>query len=257
MPVNMECLHLSLVTLLMIVSAVCATCNIPTEVECASGVCVNSTNDCYSILYIKSERCSIIQEHVFSCDNGDCVWKEFVCDGVAQCPDDSDEKMCQTTKVARRSLCGRGMYTCSDGLCIPRTYLCDKVPDCADGGDEVGCSYENWISMLAPVIGVIFFTILCAAMCYKCGKCAGPGEAEGTNNTGANVLQSAQTLVTMDTVTNDPPPPYPGIPLPNGFREQAERETEEGLPKTSPPSSPDDDPPPPKYEEVVNMAFEP
>ncbi|XP_053401382.1 uncharacterized protein LOC123549404 isoform X2 [Mercenaria mercenaria] len=84
-----------------------------------------------------------------SCDKNDhecdgkCVKPAFICDGIRECEDGSDEK-CE---------CGLGTFNCTlYGECV-RSYLkCDGFEDCTDGSDEedcgsdISCNFEgpNW-----------------------------------------------------------------------------------------------------------------
>ena len=60
----------------------------------------------------------------------------MVCDGVADCPDRSDEDHC-----TKKRSCNETDFKCLDGLtCVPLTSRCDQKRDCADGSDEDKCS---------------------------------------------------------------------------------------------------------------------
>ncbi|XP_060807225.1 prolow-density lipoprotein receptor-related protein 1 [Amyelois transitella] len=112
----------------------------------------------------------------FQCDNQRCVHPSYICDGVSQCGDYSDEKDCDTftclstqwkcpgnasASVTARCVpqqarcngtaecadaaderdcpphsCPAMQFTCGDGTCIPQVWVCDADSDCADGSDE-------------------------------------------------------------------------------------------------------------------------
>lgn len=58
-----------------------------------------------------------------------CLPGSMRCDGIAQCPDLSDETSCPPK------------FQClTSGDCIPMELVCDGVPQCVDGSDELmGC----------------------------------------------------------------------------------------------------------------------
>ena len=58
-----------------------------------------------------------------------CIPETMKCDGIAQCPNLSDEEDC----------CLDG-HLCGDGACIPLWKLCNGEFDCIDGSDEISCS---------------------------------------------------------------------------------------------------------------------
>ncbi|KAL5275442.1 hypothetical protein ACFFRR_001360 [Megaselia abdita] len=55
-----------------------------------------------------------------------------LCDGVADCPDLSDERTCSFCSIDSM-YCGRGR------ACVPKTSRCDGKADCPDGADEKDC----------------------------------------------------------------------------------------------------------------------
>jgi hypothetical protein len=67
-----------------------------------------------------------VPEALFECDDGTPLPVAFVCDGLPQCQDGSDEQRC---------------FRClGDGRTIRGLLQCDGIPDCADASDESGCN---------------------------------------------------------------------------------------------------------------------
>ncbi|KAG7477685.1 hypothetical protein MATL_G00072180 [Megalops atlanticus] len=74
----------------------------------------------------------------FKCQNGRCALKLWRCDGDNDCGDNSDESYCPTKGPG--DTCAPEQFVClGDRTCIPASYQCDEEPDCADRSDEVGC----------------------------------------------------------------------------------------------------------------------
>ncbi|XP_053401388.1 uncharacterized protein LOC128557644 isoform X2 [Mercenaria mercenaria] len=68
-------------------------------------------------------------ENDLECD-GECVAPYFICDGIRQCEDGSDEK-CE---------CGWNTFNCTvSEECVTSSLQCDGFADCTDGSDEVNC----------------------------------------------------------------------------------------------------------------------
>eukprot|EP00729_Bicosta_minor_P014518 gene14518-33975_t len=84
----------------------------------------------------------------FKCtDSGTCVNKNYVCNGLPDCDDGSDETSaagCITTTPAPTldPSCAAGgeLFVCGDGKCKPIVYQCNSIRDCSDGSDEDGCT---------------------------------------------------------------------------------------------------------------------
>ncbi|XP_039283489.1 modular serine protease isoform X4 [Nilaparvata lugens] len=80
-------------------------------------------------------------EDEFECYDGQKIAKQAVCNGTAECSDETDESI---EKCALKQCEGK-MFRCSYGACIDSKLVCDKKNDCLDGSDEEGgiCSDDN------------------------------------------------------------------------------------------------------------------
>lgn len=80
----------------------------------------------------------------FSCENQRYILKGWLCDGVNDCGDNSDELNCT------RPTCLPTEFSCFNHKCVPKRFVCDGVNDCGDFSDERNCDKLNKTSGLYP-----------------------------------------------------------------------------------------------------------
>ncbi|XP_034113849.1 very low-density lipoprotein receptor-like isoform X3 [Drosophila albomicans] len=100
-------------------------------------------------LDISNSMPNYCEEKQFRCNSGECISVRFVCDGAADCKDQSDEQreQCKFPEAT----CPADQFRCGNGNCIPKLWRCDNENDCADGSDEApgtckikACSSEEF-----------------------------------------------------------------------------------------------------------------
>lgn len=76
----------------------------------------------------------------FQCNNGDCIWDSWVCDGETDCAAGEDEENCHGAD-GTGSTAGCAEFRClRSGGCVPYAAICNGRQDCADNSDEEGCA---------------------------------------------------------------------------------------------------------------------
>ncbi|XP_024120448.2 low-density lipoprotein receptor-related protein 2 [Oryzias melastigma] len=72
-------------------------------------------------------------DYQFQCANRLCVSQGWVCDGVDDCGDDSDEQLSLCLNITCEM---PTRFRCANGYCIYAGLLCNLMDDCGDGSDE-------------------------------------------------------------------------------------------------------------------------
>ncbi|KAK3853890.1 hypothetical protein Pcinc_039590 [Petrolisthes cinctipes] len=88
-------------------------------------------------------RCAVrvanCSQDQFECSSGFCIPYVYSCDGVAECPDssDEDEQYC----VIRE--CREGYFSCGNGQCVPQAAVCNRKANCPNFRDESDCECDE------------------------------------------------------------------------------------------------------------------
>lgn len=105
----------------------------------------NTTNNQTERPTSRPNRCTTNQ---ITCDNGECIHKDNMCNGIRDCADGSDE----TSEKCRSIYCPPTAFRCSYGACINGDLRCNGVVECVDGSDEDSrCSETGWPSPLPTI----------------------------------------------------------------------------------------------------------
>ncbi|XP_060879808.1 basement membrane-specific heparan sulfate proteoglycan core protein isoform X7 [Metopolophium dirhodum] len=70
-----------------------------------------------------------------------CLPAESRCNGTAECPDGTDEQMCQ--RLVELNVCGDDEFQCDGITCIPNSKKCNGLSECLDRTDELNCPPTN------------------------------------------------------------------------------------------------------------------
>ena len=74
---------------------------------------------------------------IYTETNSECIWEGFVCNGVKDCKDETDEGAIAGCDYAAANYCPDDKFLCiEDGSCIDASKRCDGNLDCPSGWDE-------------------------------------------------------------------------------------------------------------------------
>ncbi|XP_072282815.1 basement membrane-specific heparan sulfate proteoglycan core protein, partial [Pyxicephalus adspersus] len=99
------------------------------------------------------------------CPNGQCIPRDYLCDGERDCKDGSDELNCGTP-----SPCEPNEFKCRNGRCALKLWRCDGDDDCGDNSDEINCPTKGPSDMCAPEQFVCVQSRICIPASYQCDE---------------------------------------------------------------------------------------
>ncbi|XP_077312090.1 basement membrane-specific heparan sulfate proteoglycan core protein isoform X8 [Lithobates pipiens] len=99
------------------------------------------------------------------CPNGQCIPREYLCDGERDCRDGSDELNCGTP-----SPCEPNEFKCKNGRCALKLWRCDGDDDCGDNSDEINCPTKGPSDMCAPEQFICVQSRNCIPASYQCDE---------------------------------------------------------------------------------------
>ncbi|KAM8927903.1 basement membrane-specific heparan sulfate proteoglycan core protein [Pelodytes ibericus] len=99
------------------------------------------------------------------CPNGQCIPRDYLCDGERDCMDGSDELSCGTP-----SPCEPNEFKCRNGRCALKLWRCDGDNDCGDSSDELNCPTKGPSDMCAPDQFVCVNSRTCIPASYQCDE---------------------------------------------------------------------------------------
>eukprot|EP00063_Salmo_salar_P027465 XP_014002300.1 PREDICTED: basement membrane-specific heparan sulfate proteoglycan core protein isoform X17 [Salmo salar] len=100
-----------------------------------------------------------------TCQNGECVPRDYLCDGERDCSDGSDEFRCGTP-----SPCEPNEFKCKNGRCALKLWRCDGDNDCEDNSDETDCPTRGPGDTCAPEQFVCLSDRTCIPSSYQCDE---------------------------------------------------------------------------------------
>ncbi|XP_061114862.1 basement membrane-specific heparan sulfate proteoglycan core protein-like isoform X3 [Conger conger] len=100
-----------------------------------------------------------------TCQNGECIPRDYLCDGERDCTDGSDELKCGTP-----SPCEPNEFKCQNGRCALKLWRCDGDNDCGDNSDESYCPTKGPGDTCAPEQFMCVMDRTCIPASYQCDE---------------------------------------------------------------------------------------
>lgn len=82
---------------------------------------------------------SCCTDREWTCNSGQCIASDELCDGNPDCQDGSDE----TADVCIQQSCPSFAFRCTYGACLPSSAKCNGINECADNSDELSSLCSN------------------------------------------------------------------------------------------------------------------
>lgn len=89
----------------------------------------------FLILLLHQQNFLNVRAVNFTCQNGEFVGANEICNGIANCKDASDERK----ELCLSTICQPNQFKCHYGACVDRVKYCNKHNDCLDASDEFNC----------------------------------------------------------------------------------------------------------------------
>ncbi|KII75171.1 Low-density lipoprotein receptor-related protein 2 [Thelohanellus kitauei] len=114
------------------------------ENDCSDGSDEFDCDRCFQYTDLE-KRC---EDFGAICDDGTCLKRDQVCDGVFHCFDFSDERACNIRIFYDKDI--SCLISC-DERCVPVDKICDHLTDCRDGSDEQLCGFRTICPIKKPI----------------------------------------------------------------------------------------------------------
>ncbi|KOX76539.1 Vitellogenin receptor [Melipona quadrifasciata] len=111
-----------------------ATAMEQTTVTQLTGICYFPV---YTFSIVMSKDSPTLQCDRFKCKDGHCIRNEWICDGVPDCLDKSDEENCENSMIPVDKCNNEyDRYLCKNKRCIFLNATCNEKDDCGDNSEE-------------------------------------------------------------------------------------------------------------------------